>query len=165
MEPAVKPAASHSRSRVVGVLATAATFQGELFASVVDRHADDVTVLTSVGEGLAGIVEDGGATGSVTKELLRRYLGPMLDAGMDTLVLGCTHYTFLTGAIRGVVGDDVRIIDPAPAVARQVVRVSGSVESDHVAPVMYATTADPDRFDDQITELMGSPPERPSEQW
>jgi glutamate racemase len=159
MEPAVKPAVVRSTTRVIGVLATATTFQGALFSTLVDRHAKGATVLPIVGACLAGLVESGATTGPEAKELLRGYLGPLLDAGMDTLVLGCTHYPFLLEAIRGVVGDRVELVDPSPAVARQVTRVLGAYALE--APlgrggdVTLATTADPSRFSAQVDALIG----------
>jgi glutamate racemase len=124
MEPAVKPAAARSRTRTVGVIATPATFQGELFASVVDRFAQGVTVLPQVCPGLVEQVEAGALAAPATQALLRQYLRPLVEQGIDSLVLGCTHYAFLIPAIAEVVGPNVEIVDPAPAVARQVRRVA-----------------------------------------
>ena len=157
MEPAVKPAAARSVSGVVGVLATATTFQGALFSSVVQRYANGAKVMPVVGAGLARLVEEGDPSGTVAKELVAGYLGPLVDAGMDTLVLGCTHYTFLTDTIRTVVGDRVEIIDPAPAVARQVYRVItdralGALRG-QPATMRLATTGDPNRFAGQVARL------------
>lgn len=123
MEPAVKPAAENSRNGVIGVIATPATFQGELFASLVDRFAGDAQVLTQVCPGLVEAVEAGALDSPATEALLRRCLAPLVAARIDTLVLGCTHYPFLAPAIARIVGPEVKIIDPAPAVARQVGRV------------------------------------------
>ena len=167
LEPAVKPAALQSQTGVVGVLATKATFQGALFATVVDRHASDVVVETQVGNGLAEMVERGKAGTPEVKEMLTRYLAPLMDAGMDTLVLGCTHYPFLTSDIRSIVGDEVTIIDPAPAVAKQVARVVEDVgrAEDSDGAVRYATTADPERFAAMITALLGAAPDEPPTRW
>lgn len=123
MEPGVKPAAERTDSNVVGVIATDATFQGALFASLVERFAKDVEVLTQSCPGLVERVEAGLIDENETKEMLRSYLQPMLAAGIDSLVLGCTHYPFLKPLIREVVGDGVEIIDPSLAVARQTGRV------------------------------------------
>ncbi len=123
MEPAVKPAALHTRTGHVGVIATPVTFQGALFASLLERFAQDVTVHTQVCPGLVEQVEAGALEGPETLALLRRYLDPLLDKGIDALVLGCTHYSFLRQSIAQIVGPEVEIIDPAPAVARQTVRV------------------------------------------
>lgn len=123
MEPAVKPAAELSREKVVGVIATPATFQGELFASLVERFAQDVTVLEQVCPGLVAQVEKGALEAPETIQMLESCLEPLLVARMDALVLGCTHYPFLIPAMQRVVGEAVQIIDPSPAVARQTGRV------------------------------------------
>ncbi len=123
MEPAVKPAAAQTQSRVVGVIATQSTCQSEVFASVVERFAKDVRVLSQACPGLVTQVEAGEFQTPQTLKLLHDYLDPLLAAGIDSLVLACTHYTFLTPAIQQVVGPAIRIIDPAPAVAKQVGRV------------------------------------------
>jgi glutamate racemase len=120
MEPAVKPAAEQTRTGVVGVLATYATFQGALYASVVERFAQGVTLLTSPCPGLVPQIEAGNLTGAETRRILKRELDPMLAQGIDTVVLGCTHYPFVIPLIKEIVGPEVRVIDPAPAVARQV---------------------------------------------
>jgi len=123
MEPAVKPAIERTRSGVVGVIATQSTFQGELFASLVERCAGDVRVLTQVCPGLVEAVEAGALDTLATEALLRECLVPLVEAGVDQLVLGCTHYPFLRPAIERVVGASITVIDPAPAVARQTGRV------------------------------------------
>ena len=123
MEPAVKPATERTRTGVVGVIATRTTFQGELFASLLERYASDVQVLTQVCPGLVEAVEAGALDTPETDALLRECLAPLAAAGMDQLVLGCTHYPFLRSAITRIMGTDVAIIDPAPAVARQTARV------------------------------------------
>lgn len=169
LEPAVKPAALRSKSGVVGVLATAATFQGELFATVVDRHASDVEVISRVGDGLAALVEEDGAGTGAARELLAGYLDPMVDAGMDTLVLGCTHYPFLIADIEEVVGDRVEIIDPSPAVARQVARVLQerdlATAAKPPAEIRYVTTGDPGRLAFMIGRLLGRDPYPPPIRW
>jgi glutamate racemase len=123
MEPAVKPAAEHTRTGVVGVLATPATFQGALYASVLERFAQGVTVMQDTCPGLVGQIEQGALESAETRQILEKALRPMLARGMDTVVLGCTHYPFAIPLIQQIVGDSVRVIDPAPAVARQVRRV------------------------------------------
>jgi glutamate racemase len=122
MEPAVKPAAEQTHSGVVGVLATPATFQGELYASVVERFASGVTVLQNTCSGLVEEIERGAVDGDKARQILESALRPMLGRGLDTVVLGCTHYPFTIPQIEAICGDTVRVIDPAPAVARQVER-------------------------------------------
>lgn len=123
MEPAVKPAASITRTGVVGVLATPVTFQGTLYASVIDRFARGITVLEDTCPGLVREIEAGHLTGGETRAILERALKPMLARGVDTIVMGCTHYPFVIPLIQEVVGSDVQVIDPAPAVARQAARL------------------------------------------
>lgn len=122
MEPAVKPAALDTQTGHIGVLATAGTFRGSLYRETTRRYAATVQVHIQVGEGLVELVERGEQNSALARALLHRYLDPMLDAGIDQLVLGCTHYPFLRPLIEEIVGAGVRVIDPAPAVARQVQR-------------------------------------------
>jgi glutamate racemase len=126
MEPAVKPATEHTRSGVVGVLATPATFQGALYASVIERFAQNTRVLESTCPGLVEEIEAGRLEGPQARRILETALHPMLAQGVDTIVLGCTHYPFAIPLIREITGSEVRVIDPAPAVARQVERVFNS---------------------------------------
>lgn len=123
MEPAVKPAAEQTRSGVVGVLATPATFQGAMYASVMERFAQGVTVLQDTCPGLVQQIEKGALDDVWTETILRQALLPMLERGIDTIILGCTHYSFVIPLIEKIAGKDVRVIDPAPAVARQVSRL------------------------------------------
>lgn len=123
MEPAVKPAAEWSRSRVVGVLATPATFQGALYASVVERFANGVDILQNTCPGLVQEIEKGNLEGEETRRILESALLPMLEKKVDTVVLGCTHYPFVIPLIKRIVGESVRVIDPAPSVARQAERL------------------------------------------
>lgn len=124
MEPALKPAARLTGSGRIGVVATAATFQGRLFASVVDRFAPDKEVVTAACPDWVHLVEQGITSGEAVREAVRTCLDPMVEKGIDVLVLGCTHYPFLRDAIEDVVGARVRIVDPSPAVARQTVRMA-----------------------------------------
>jgi glutamate racemase len=119
MEPAIKPAAEETRNGVIGVIATEATFQGELFAGVVSRYGRGVKVLTRTVPGLVERIEQGETEGPALEAMLRERLGPLMAEGIDELVLGCTHFPLAAGALRSVLGPDVRIVDPSPAVARQ----------------------------------------------
>ena len=123
MEPAVKPAAEHTETGVVGVLATPATFQGALYASVVERFANGVVLLQDPCAGLVRQIEKGDLSGTATRAILERALHPMLERNIDTVVLACTHYPFVIPLIQEIVGEKVRVIDPAPAVARQTGRL------------------------------------------
>jgi len=123
IEPAVKPAAQATRSGIVGILATAGTLQSRRYAGLLERFGHFARVVSQPASGLVERVEAGDLDGPRTLALLRTYVQPMLDAGADTIVLGCTHYPFLADAIRAIAGDEVRIIDPGAAVARRVAAV------------------------------------------
>jgi glutamate racemase len=123
MEPAVKPAAEQTRSGKVGVLATPATFQGELYASVVERFANGVQLYQDTCPGLVKQIEAGHLKSTETRAILEQALSPMLAQQIDTIVLGCTHYPFVIPLIEELSGPSVRVIDPAPAIARQVRRL------------------------------------------
>jgi glutamate racemase len=120
MEPAVKPAAFHSVTGVVGVLATQGTFKGRLYHETLERFAGHVQIIEQTGDGLVELVENGDTGSKEAQALLEKYIRPMLHANMDHLVLGCTHYPFLIPAIRKITGSGVTILDPAPAVAQRI---------------------------------------------
>jgi glutamate racemase len=121
MEPAVKPAVAHSRSGVVGVLATRQTLASDKFSTLLATHGG-AQVLTQACPGLVERVEAGDLEGEGTRTLLAAYLQPLLARGADTLVLGCTHYPHLAPLIADLAGPDVRVLDSGLAVARQVRR-------------------------------------------
>jgi glutamate racemase len=160
MEPALKPAVERTRNGVVGVIATQVTFQGKLFASLMQRYARDVQVLTAVGSGLVEAVEAGALDTPETEAVLRRHLTPLLEAGIDQLVLGCTHYSFLRSVIERIVGPDVTVIDPAPAVARQTARVLArqglEADRDRVGCRVFYTSGDTAVFAAMVTRLLPS---------
>lgn len=161
LEPAVKPAVALTRSGVVGVMATPATFQGQLYRATVGRHASDVRVVEQVCIGLADLVEQGELEGDDCDQTLRCFLEPMLAAGADTIVLGCTHYPFVIEAIRRLVGPGLAVLDPAPAVARhlgQVLRQRGlALPADGDAGShRFFTTGDVQAFDRAVARLVGA---------
>ena len=159
MEPAVKPAAEHTRSGIVGVLATPATFQGALYASVVERFAQGVNLMQHTCPGLVQQIEAGQLDGPETRSILEEALLPMLAEGIDTVVLGCTHYPFVIPLIREIAGPQVRVIDPAPAVARQVGRLlenQGLHDLPGTPPRQrFLTTGDPQRLAQMLPQLLG----------
>ncbi len=123
MEPAVKPAALGTRTGVVGVLATSGTLKGSKYLKTKESVDDQVNVFEHVGRGFVELVEKGRLSGSEAEDVVKASLGPLLSAGADIIVLGCTHYPFLLPVLQKVAGPDIRFIDPAPAVARQLVHV------------------------------------------
>ena len=160
LEPAVKPAVQLTRSGVVGVMATPATFQWQLYRATVGRYATAVHVVEQVCVGLAELVEQGDLEGPDCDARLMGYLQPMLDAGADTIVLGCTHYPFVIESIRRLVGPAMAVLDPAPAVARHLADVLGQAgllatdPAGALAP-RFATTADPLAFNRALSRLVG----------
>lgn len=159
MEPAVKPAAETTQTGVVGVLATPATFQGALYASVVERFANGVTLLQDTCPGLVSQIERGELTTPATRLILERALLPMLERGIDTVVLGCTHYPFVIPLIEEIVGAGVRVIDPAPAVARQTGRLlseRGELASGlETGTIRLYTSGDPTQLATLLPHLLG----------
>nr|WKF59052.1 Glutamate racemase [Paraburkholderia busanensis] len=123
VEPGIKPAALQSKTRVAGVLATQVTLRSARFQALLDRYAADCRFLCQPGHGLVQAVERCDVGSAELRALLRSYLEPMLDAGADTLVLGCTHYPFFDATIRDLVGDRLTLIDTSVAIARQLERV------------------------------------------
>lgn len=118
MEPAVKPAAAASKNGIIGVLATTGTLQSAQFAALLENYGRNVKVVTQACVGLVECVERGELDSDNTLALLQQYCQPLLDAGADTIVLGCTHYPFVRPLIEQVVGSQVVLIDTGAAVAK-----------------------------------------------
>lgn len=159
MEPAVKPAAETTQTGRVGVLATPATFQGALYASVVERFANGVELFQDTCPGLVQQIEQGNLNGDETRRILENALRPMLEQNIDTVVLGCTHYPFVIPLIQEVAGEKVRVIDPAPAVARQVKRLleAGGVRNVSAVrgEVRFYTSGSPEALKSLLPVLLG----------
>jgi len=159
MEPAVKPAAEQTFTGKVGVLATPATFQGALYASVVERFANGVELFQNTCTGLVQEIERGNLNGDETRKILNDALSPMLEKNIDTVVLGCTHYPFVIPLVEEIVGEKVRVIDPAPAVAKQVKRLleAGGMKSPLSArgEVKFYTSGEPTALKSILPKLLG----------
>ena len=128
MEPAIKPAAQATKTGVVGVLATAGTLKATKYIDTRARWAENVRIVEHIGQGFVELVEKGITTGPDAESIVRTSLIPLLDAGADIIVLGCTHYPFLSETISKVASEayperNIEIIDPAPAVARHLIEV------------------------------------------
>ena len=174
MEPAVKPAAEHTQTGKVGVLATPATFQGALYASVVERFANDVELLQNTCNGLVQQIEQGNLDGIETRRILEDALLPMLEKNIDTVVLGCTHYPFVIPLIQQIVGDAkrVRVIDPAPSVAKQAQRLleAGGMKSrsstrGERTDVKLYTSSNPPSLKSMLLKLLGEDGEVERVEW
>src|SRR3979490_3281208 len=123
MEPAVKPAAAATQCGVVGVLATTGTLQSAKFAALLDRFAMDIRVVTQPCPGLVEMIEAGDLHSDALRQLLRAYVEPLLAAGCDTIILGCTHYPFLRPLLLELIPSGMTLIDTGAAVARQLQRL------------------------------------------
>ena len=119
IEPAIKPAALRSKSKTVGILATKGTLSSSLFNSTSENHAHGIRIIEQVGTGLVTLIEQGKTDTEELEELLREFLKPMLNQGIDSLVLGCTHYSYLIPVLTKLLPENVKIIDSGDAVARQ----------------------------------------------
>ncbi|MCP1482846.1 glutamate racemase [Pseudomonas chlororaphis] len=149
MEPAVKPAAAATRSGVVGVLATTGTLQSAKFAALLDRFATDIRVITRPCPGLVERIEAGDLHSPALRQLLQGYVEPLLAAGCDTLILGCTHYPFLKPLLKSMIPEDISLIDTGAAVARHLERLLGERELLAAGPARQArfwTSGDPCHF-------------------
>ncbi len=118
IEPAIKPAAFHTKTRTIGILATKGTLSSELFYKTV-AGLQNITVVEQVGYNLVKLIEEGKLESDEIKELLREYLQPMMEANIDHLVLGCSHYPYLVPQIKEILPQSVKIIDSGEAVAKQ----------------------------------------------
>lgn len=123
IEPAIKPAALNSGTGTVGVLATRGTLSSSLFLKTSKDHAGEINIVEREGAGLVPLIEAGKLNSSETRQLLIGYIKPMLEANMDHIVLGCTHYPYLIPVLREILPPHVNIIDCGAAVARQTLAV------------------------------------------
>lgn len=121
IEPATKPAAIKTKTGKIGILATKGTLASELYLNTSAKFKGDVEIIQTVGTGLVQIVESGSPADA--KPLLKKYLAPMIEAGVDNIVLGCTHYPFLIETIRSIIPAGIHIIDSGAPVAQQTKRV------------------------------------------
>jgi len=119
IEPAIKPAALQTQTKAIGILATKGTLASDLFHTTTDLYSNGIKVVEQVGEGIVPLIENGKATSDEMKTLLVDYLKPMIDANIDYLVLGCTHYPYLMPLLLELLPKHVKIIDSGLAVAKQ----------------------------------------------
>ena len=148
IEPAVKPAAKLTQSGVIGVLATQQTVHSQRLQRLITAYAQGAKVITQACPGLVEHVEQGDFASQALRELLKRYTEPLLEQGADVLVLGCTHYPFLSATLREVVRQQIRILETSNAVAQQVQRLLSqdallSLEPQAQSILFYSSKADP----------------------
>lgn len=161
MEPAIRPASVRTRSGVVGVLATSQTLSSPSLTRLCARYGSDVRILLQACPGLVEQVERTELASETTRSLLVQYISPLLEAGADTIVLGCTHYPFLSPLIGEIVGPDVAVIDSAAAVARELSRRLGSRRTtslrDQMGCERFFSSAAPEQARKAISALWGRP--------
>jgi glutamate racemase len=158
IEPAIKPAANTTRSGVVGVLATTQTLQSESVARLCIEHGEGKRILLQACPGWVEAVEQADLHSPQTEALLRQFVVPLMDQGVDTLVLGCTHYPFLRDTLQRIVGDDVVLIDPAVAVATELTRRLGNdrrMDEQHIGTTRFFTTGDVLHVQQVVAHLWG----------
>ena len=163
IEPAVKPAAQSTHSGVIGLLATRQTVASPGLQRLLQLHASGRQVLLQACPGWVERVERGELDGAETEAAVAQYLRPLLAQDADTLVLGCTHYPFLAPLIRRLAGPAVQVLDPAPAVARELARRLAALDllnpATEVGREQFWTSADPRRIGPVISALWGAPVE------
>lgn len=143
IEPAIKPAASHSKTQVIGILATQGTLNSELFNKTTEKF-QSTKIVEQVGHGLVQLIESGAINSVEMSQLLHSYLNPMIEANIDYLVLGCSHYPYLIPQIKKILPTHIQIIDSGQAVARQTQKVLsdkiGYADETKQEPIFYTNT-------------------------
>src|SRR5690606_15577062 len=161
LEPAVKPAAAMTKTGNVGVLATPRTVTSDRLQRLIEHWANGVTVHTVAGEGMVELVECGTVVGDEVDAVIGPLLDPMLEAGVDVVVLGCTHYPFLRRAIRAYVGEEVRVIDSGTAIARRTLSLLQSAnrlrEGEDAGTFQLFTNAGEKAIASVVSQLVGRP--------
>jgi glutamate racemase len=160
VEPGIKPAALQSQKGLVGVLATEATLKSDKFNALLATLPGDCRFIKQAGAGLVPLIESGQLNAPETAVLLAQHLQPMRAAGIDTLVLGCTHYPFLMPLIIHQLGSDIKIVDTSEAVVRQLARQLQAhripSEAAGKRSVLLLSTADGARLHSMAMQLLRS---------
>ena len=161
MEPAVKPAVMSTKTGTVGVLATAGTLKADKYLNTREKWAEGVRIAEHVGQGFVELVEKGCTSGNEAEDIVRASLKPLLDEGADRIVLGCTHYPFLSDTISKVASElvperHVEIIDPAPAVARhlyETMEMGGLIRKDGFS-IELDSSGNPEQLENAYGKLL-----------
>ncbi|MCA0154080.1 glutamate racemase [Winogradskyella vincentii] len=139
IEPAIKPAALKTKTKVVGILATRGTLSSQLFHKTTDLYASGIKVIEQVGEGIVPLIETGQLDSKKMQALLKSYIDPMIEADIDYLVLGCTHYPYLIPILKKMLPKKVTIIDSGLAVAKQtqaILKANDLLNSNNTKPII-----------------------------
>lgn len=159
IEPAVKPAAAKTKSGTIGILATSQTLASEKFSQLTEKHRQGARILTQACPGWVEQVEKGELNSELTRKLVAASVEPLLAQGADTLVLGCTHFPFLSAVIREVAGEVVALIDPSQAVARELRRRLDAErllgDQGRASGERFWTSGNPDEVSAVLTRLWG----------
>jgi len=143
IEPAIKPAAINSKTQTIGILATQGTLNSELFNKTTEKY-QDIKIIEQVGHGLVQLIESGNINSPEMTQLLYSYLNPMIEANIDYLVLGCSHYPYLIPQIKKILPEHIQIIDSGEAVAKQTQNVlkekTGFSSNEKSEPVFYTNS-------------------------
>ncbi len=154
IEPAIKPAATNSKTQTIGILATKGTLNSELFHKTTEKF-QDTKIIEQVGHGLVQLIENGNINSPEMTQLLQSYLNPMIEANIDYLVLGCSHYPYLIPQIKKILPENIHIIDSGEAVAKQIQKVLkekvGFTSSKKRESIFY-TNSDPK----VLSEILGN---------
>jgi glutamate racemase len=156
IEPAVKPAVHRTSSGTVGVLATSATLASPRYAALLARYGDRATVVAQACPGLVEHIEAGDWNGAAIRRLLHDYVTPLLAAGADQIVLGCTHYPFLRGLIEEIAGPAVEVLETGPAVAAELRRrleLAGLLAPEGRGEARFLSSGDPERVAPVLSRL------------
>ncbi|GGA78369.1 glutamate racemase [Flavobacterium palustre] len=142
IEPAIKPAAINSKTQIIGILATKGTLNSELFHKTTEMF-QHIKIIEQIGYGLVELIENGQIDSAEMNQLLHSYLQPMIEANIDFLVLGCSHYPYLIPQIRTILPDHIQIIDSGLAVARQTQNLLSQIgfnSDNNNQPIFYTNT-------------------------
>lgn len=143
IEPAIKPAASNSKTQIIGILATQGTLNSALFNKTTEKY-QNTKIVEQVGHGLVQLIENGGINSPEMTQLLHSYLTPMIEANIDYLVLGCSHYPYLIPQIKKILPEHIQIIDSGEAVAKQTQKILrekiGFSSAEKSDPIFYTNT-------------------------
>ena len=143
IEPAIKPAVTHSKTQIIGILATQGTLNSELFNKTTEKY-QDTKIIEQVGHGLVQLIENGDVNSPEMTKLLHSYLTPMIEANIDYLVLGCSHYPYLIPQIKKILPEHIQIIDSGEAVAKQTQKILGEKigfsSAEENEPIFYTNT-------------------------